>query len=228
MSRTLFFAVILGATTLFYYYNVTSTLISNKMSTQPWSSPFAAWHDRALHTPHPDPHSFTPTRDTLQLALLLNAPIEHEGISVAFFSQSKENGAGSETVAVDALGRVLVVAEKDAAGILGLAQEAVNLPSTGAWRNTWVIKRPTTSQPIDRLFIFPASGSATGPHEISVQGFSKQTRELKDPVGDTRELPAMLWELAGLVLEARDGLVYGEKRDEVVLGKVRETVAELF
>ncbi|KAG5645135.1 hypothetical protein DXG03_006852 [Asterophora parasitica] len=198
------------------------------MSTQSWSSPFATWHARALQTPHPNPHSFTPTRDNLRFALLLNAQAEHEGISLALFSQSKDNGEGSETVAVDALGRVLVVPEKDTAGILGLAQQALKLPQTGAFRNTWVIRRPTTSQPIDRLFILPASGSSAAPHEVSVQGFSKETRELVEPVDDIKELPSVLWELAGLVLEARDGAVYGERRDEIVLGKVREVFAGLF
>ncbi|KAF8064325.1 hypothetical protein FPV67DRAFT_1419929 [Lyophyllum atratum] len=199
------------------------------MATQSWSSPFASWHKRALQTPHPSPDAFTPTRHNLQLAVLLNAPIENEGITLTLFSQPTGDGYDSETVAVDALGRVLIVSEKDAAGILGLAKEALALPPTEQFRNTWSIKHPFTSQPIDRLLI-PSSGSATGLHEVSVQGFSKTTRELKRPVEGITELPETLWELTGLVLEARDeaGLPGDERRNEVVLGKVREALEGLF
>ncbi|GLB44494.1 hypothetical protein LshimejAT787_1701210 [Lyophyllum shimeji] len=230
MLPTLCFATVLGAATLFYYHNSTGvpTLTTN-MDTQSWSSAFASWHSRALLRPHPSPHAFTPTRDALQLAVLLNAPVEHEGITLALFSQATEDGSGGETVAVDALGRVLIVTERDAAGMLGLAEEVLALPPTGAFRNTWFIKHPYTSQPIDRLFI-PSSGSAADLHQVSVQGFSKKTRELKTPVEGIIELPRTLWELAGLVLEAREdaGHPGDERRDEVVLGKVREVVRELF
>ncbi|KAG5651910.1 hypothetical protein H0H81_006961 [Sphagnurus paluster] len=193
------------------------------MSHQSWSSPFASWHNRALLTPHPSPHAFNPTRDSLQLAVLLNAPIEHEGISLALF----KDPTVTQIVAVDSLGRVLLVSEKDAVGILELARGALALPDTGAFRNTWAIKQPATSQPIHRIFIPSASGTDQL-HEISVQGFSKEIRELREPVQDIQELPPVLWELTGLLLEARDGAVYGAERDEVVLGKVREAVGGLF
>jgi hypothetical protein len=59
-----------------------------------------------------------------------------------------------------------------------------------------------------------------------VQGFSKETRDLKTPVGRFQELPDSLWILTGLVLEAREEV--DERRDDVVLGKVRQIVQDLF
>jgi hypothetical protein len=180
-------------------------------------------------TPHPNPHAFTPTAESLLLAVLLNAQAEHEGMTLAVFSQP-EGGA----VAVDALGRVLSVADKDSAGILDLARKALDLPETGTFRNTWIIKHAATSQPIDRIFIPSRSATssdlATLDHlkQVSVQGFSKNTRELKTPLDGITDLPDTLWELAGLVLEAKEDSGDRERRDQVVLGKVRAVVGNLF
>lgn len=225
MLRTLFFAVVLGSATLFYYYTLTSSPNTTIMSDTEWSSAFAEWHRRALSTPHPKPHDFTPTSENLLLAVLLNAQVEHEGITLTLFAKSgEENGGGS--VAVDASGRVLLVSEKDTKGILDLSKEALGLPQTGRFRNTWVIHHVTTSQPIHRLLI-PTSGSSSDLHEVSVQGFSKEKRELAQHVEGISLLPKVLWELVGLVLEAR-GDTDGERRDEVVLGKVREIMRPYF
>ncbi|RDB24445.1 hypothetical protein Hypma_008412 [Hypsizygus marmoreus] len=198
-----------------------------------WSSPFSSWHSRALLTPFPNPHAFTPTKSALLLAVLLNAPVENEGVTLTLFSQPKPDDPSiSETVAVDALGRVLIVTPKDSAGILSLARSTLSLPQTGGFRNTWVIKQDRTSQPIDRLFIpgQSAKGLLDDPDEISVQGFSKEKRELKRPVDGITELPKDLWELTGLVLEARSDAGSGSdgRRDELVLGKVRDVVRGLF
>lgn len=160
-------------------------------------------------------------------AVLLNTPAENDGFTLAFFSQPKEHGSGTRVIAVDALGHVLVVADQDAAGILELAKEALALPPTGHFRNTWVVKRPTTSQPIHRLFIFP-DRAGNSPYQISVQGFTKETRTLLRPVQGIDELPEVLWELAGLILEAREGASMEATKDEVSLGKVRDVVASLF
>ena len=186
------------------------------------------WHSRALQTPHPDPHSFAPTPQSLILTILLNTKAEPKGIIVAFFSEPQTE----RTIAVDSLGRVSFVASTDSDGILSLAKRAAALPDTGTWGNTWVIKHSATSQPIHRIFI-PAQDqvstarSLSDLKQISVQGFSKTTRELKNPVNGYHELPDELWELTGLLLEASEGSGAGG-RDELVLDKVRSVVNPLF
>jgi hypothetical protein len=138
------------------------------------------------------------------------------------YSDGEEKG---ETVAIDTHGRVLHVSKLDAAGILGVAEKTLELPQAEEWWNKWVVEQPRTSQPIHRVFIH--SQDPDKPlKEVSVQGFSKEIRELKTPVEGFRQLPDSLWELVGLVLEARDGSY--EDRDPVVLGKVREVVKDLF
>ncbi|KAG6833419.1 hypothetical protein H0H87_007404 [Tephrocybe sp. NHM501043] len=224
MLRTLFISVTLSALTLVLFRKIAATY---SMSTSSWSSSFASWHTRAQGISHAALSTFIPSRDTLSLAVLLNAPAENEGFTLALFSQSKEDGSGSHVFAVDALGNTLLMAEKDASGILSLAKEASSLPQTETFRNTWVVKRPTTSLPIHRLFIFNEA-SGNNPHEISVQGFTKETKELKRPIQGNEELPQVLWELVGLVLEAREGVGLGASRNEVSLKKVREVVASLF
>ncbi|KAF8224480.1 hypothetical protein L208DRAFT_1201950, partial [Tricholoma matsutake] len=187
-----------------------------------WSSPFASWHARALSTPHPSPHTFTPTRQSLLLVVLLNSPVEHEGISLTLYSDNADKGA---TVAIDAYGRVLLVSEKDAAGILALTRKTLELPKSELWRNTWVVQQQTTSQAIHRLFI-QSPDPDKHLEEVGVQGFSKETRQLKTPVEGFQILPDSLWGVTGLVLEAREG--GDEARDDVVLRKVREIVNDLF
>jgi hypothetical protein len=157
----------------------------------------------------------------LLLAVLLNAPVEHEGITLTLYSDTEKG----EIVAVDASGRVLLVSDKDAAGILSLAENTLELPDSEQWRNIWVVKRPTTSQPVHRLFI-QSQDPDKHLKSVGVQGFSKETRDLKTPVGRFQELPDSLWILTGLVLEAREEV--DERRDDVVLGKVRQIVQDLF
>ncbi|KAG6889322.1 hypothetical protein C0992_005648 [Termitomyces sp. T32_za158] len=197
------------------------------MTSSSWSSPFASWYNRAQPLSQAINSAFVPSFDTLSLAVLLNAPVENDGFTLAFFSQLKEDGSGTRVIAVDALGNALLVADQDATGILELAKQALELPPTEGFRNTWVVKRPMTSQPIHRLFIF-SDRAEDSPYQISVQGFTKETRTLQRPVQGLDELPEVLWELVGLVLEAREGASLGATRDEVSLGRVRDVVASLF
>ena len=220
MLRILLLATFLGALTLIYFKDPIYSYTMTSYLTTPWSSPFASWHFRSLLTPHPSPHTFTPTRQSLLLAVLLNSPVEHEGISLTLYSDS---GATGETVAIDARGRVLYVSERDAAGMLALAEKTLELPRSERWWNTWVVEQPRTSQLIHRVFI-PSQDKSF--KEVSVQGFSKETRALQTPVGMFQQLPNSLWELVGLVLEATEG--DHEDRDHVVLEKVREIVKDLF
>jgi len=53
--------------------------------------------------------------------------------------------------------------------------------------------------------------------------------ELSYPVNGYHEMPYELWELTGLLLEARKGAGWPEEeRDEFVLEKVRSVVRPLF
>ncbi|KAF7361792.1 DNA repair protein rad5 [Mycena venus] len=167
--------------------------------------------------PHPSPTSFTPSRSVLSLAVLRNSQVEPEGFTLALFD------ADDGKVAVDAMGRVLLVADGDYSGITALARRvAEELPETGRFRNTWVIRQPTTSQPIDRLFSV-VEGRLV---ETSVQGFVKGTKELKIPVGDISELPDVLSELTGLVLEGRTGYSRGSGDSEMVR-KVKDVLSDV-
>ncbi|KAG6910359.1 hypothetical protein DXG01_011074 [Tephrocybe rancida] len=224
MLRTLFFSVILGAITLVVLRNIAATRSLSSMGS--WTSPFALWHSRAQVVPLGS-STFTPSLDTLSLAVLLNSPAENEGFTLALFSQPREDGSGTDVFAIDAVGHTLLVAERDATGIFGLVKEVAKLPPTGAFRNTWIVKRPMTSQPIHRFFIF-SDMLGSNPHEVSVQGFTKESTELKHPVEGIEELPPSLWELTGLVLEVREGIADGASRDEVSLKKVRDVVGSLF
>ncbi|KAG6810416.1 hypothetical protein H0H93_014997 [Arthromyces matolae] len=193
------------------------------MSSTSWNSPYELWHRRA----QPFREPFSPSREHLLFAVLLNAPVENNGFTLAFFSHPKEDGYGNHVISVDAQGHPLLVKEEDASGILELSKNCLELPHTGGFRNTWAIKRPTTSQPIHRLFVF-SDQSGNEPHQISVQGFTKESRTLQRPVQGIEELPSVLWELSGLALEAREDHDSGGGKDEAMLSKVREVVDFLF
>ncbi|KNZ76645.1 hypothetical protein J132_09390 [Termitomyces sp. J132] len=68
-----------------------------------------------------------------------------------------------------------------------------------------------------------SSSIGSNPYHISIQGFTKESRTLQRPVQGIEELPEILWELVGLVLEARGGT----SKDEI-LSKVRDVVGSLF
>ncbi|KAJ7660065.1 hypothetical protein B0H17DRAFT_954264 [Mycena rosella] len=178
-----------------------------------WTSRYEDWHSRT--TAHPSPSSFTPTLASLSLAVLRNTAVEPEGFTLALFD------AGDDKVAIDAMGRVLLVSDPDYAGVIDLARRvAVELPETGRFRNTWVLKHAATSQPIDRLLVV-VDGRLK---ETSVQGFVKGKTELKIPVGDIGELPDVLGEVAGLALEGRTGYSRGSG-DSAIVQKVKDILS---
>lgn len=56
-------------------------------------------------------------------------------------------------------------------------------------------------------------------------GFDKHERGLSEPVGEHTELPGSLWELVGLVQEAKEG---DGPKDESVLQSVRSALGNVF
>jgi len=207
-----------------YKYLQTSGLIHIESSTM---ISVEGWHSRGLKTPYPDPDSFSATAEALILTVLLNAQVETQGITLALFTEE------DRTVAIDALGRVFFAEPDDVKGILLLAERALALPKTGTFRNTWIIKHAATCQQNHRIFIPPKDKVSTARSlgdlkEITVQGFSKTTKELRDPVKEYRDLPDDLFKLMGLLLEAREGAGPGKERNEDVLEDLGYVLNPLF
>ncbi|KAF9476869.1 hypothetical protein BDN70DRAFT_881861 [Pholiota conissans] len=192
------------------------------MSQPEWSSPYSGYLQRAQ--PYPNPHSYTPEHKLLKLLGLRNAPTEPEGLSLVIFS---------DRVAIDTKGNIAILAQADYDGLTRLAETVQTLPETGSFRNQWRVRHDITSRPVDRVLYAASSPLSDRPaenyreefKETSVYGFDKQKVQLQKPVEGYQTLPAALWELTGLVLEARE--TPGPK-DEVVLQRVREILGDVF
>ena len=204
------------------------------MTNVPWSSPLSGFLDRA--TRYSDTASFKPPRPSLELIVLRNAPVETEGFTFALFSSDGYSDGQKETYAVDAKGAVFTLKPEDADGILKLAHDITKLPVTEEFRNTWILKALRTSQPIDRILVPKGSHAPEVPednyekefHEVSVQGFNYEERELRERIQGEEVLPQPLWELAGLVLEARTSNDNGNRGDESVVSRVKDMVRNAF
>ncbi|KAI0780788.1 hypothetical protein BD413DRAFT_608032 [Trametes elegans] len=146
------------------------------------------WHDRA-HPPA-DKSQFEPTLDDLVFAVLLNAPADPEGFTLALFRPN---------LAVDASGRLLQLQDTDFRGLSELAEKTTSLPDTGSFLNTWKIAHDRTDQKIDRLVV-PTGG---GQKVTSVQGWSADKTKLATPVAEYDQLPPVLQELFEYIHEAR-------------------------
>ena len=135
----------------------------------------------------------------------------------------------NKIVAVDSIGRVLLVPPEDGAGIMTLARKTLELPSTDMG-NTWSVKLLTTCPVLDLLWSMPPHELAWGPEKrftrVGVSGFSKERRELEMPQYGFRDLPDALWELVGLVDEA--GVDYFKERDEPMIANVRKVVKKMW
>lgn len=166
----------------------------------------SGWHSRA----QPFTGTFEPTRDALVLASIHSTPVNPEGFTLALFTPN---------IAVDARGAALTLEQADFDALKSLSNRAVDpaeVPSPGTFRNQWAIAHPITSRPIDRLLVKNSEGFA----EVSVSGYEQGKTTLRAPVGEITELPAVLYDVFGLILEAReDGP--GEANADLV-GKVKE------
>lgn len=176
-----------------------------------WHSDLEGWRSRASALP--DSESFTPEHDTLILAALYNAPVDPEGFTLALFGPD---------IAVDASGAVLRLPPHDFAGLVRLARDVYALPDTGAFRNQWRVNQPMTSRPIDRLFVRSAGGNV---RETSVYGWAKGSTALSTPVDGQETLPGSLYELVGLVREARAGYEKG-RGDQAVIDSVKALLGD--
>lgn len=190
--------------------------------TSSMTSPISGFLDRA--EPYDRPTSeFKPPRSAIELVVLRNTPVEPEGFTLAIFASDSQKPPGKKHYAVDTQGRILVLQDKDVAGIQDLVSKVVELPQPDRWGNTWALSQPRTSQPIERILI--PTGRESEFDEIGVQGFDGRVRELKVAVGGFAELPDVLWDLTEAAMEAR---VEGGERDEDVLGYVRGLLGNVF
>ncbi|KAI0636831.1 hypothetical protein C8Q77DRAFT_1094818 [Trametes polyzona] len=200
------FAALVGAYILFFR----SGSVLERMSSASASASATGWHARAQ--PHPDRAAFAPTRDKLVFAVLLNAPADPEGFTLALFRPD---------VAVDARGRVLQVKSNDFATLADLAEQTTRLPETGSFMNAWRVAHDRTSMPIDRLFV-PVSGGDI--KETSVQGWHPEKKLLKDAVADYQELPPVLHELFGYIQEGREGYERGHEENKELIAQIKALV----
>lgn len=173
-------------------------------------SAIADWRTRTHEIP--DPETWKPERKHLVFAVVRNAQAEHRALTLALFGPN---------IGVDASGNVLALDDADFSTLSSLASQALELPKTGHLRNTWIIRRPTTCQPIERLLVSINEQQFV---ETSVQGHNDGGEfELKDPVGDITVLPPLLRELFGSILKARTDYD-PHNRNDAILNRVLDVV----
>jgi len=218
-----------------------------------------------LAHPHPNPESFTPNRNNLELALIDNN-MSGDGFYLAVFSAppttdssnssgsgtaTREDGGSSKYVVIDALGRVLLVPSTSASacdidGLVSFGREAVSASPPVKYK--WVIHHDSTCWPIDEFFVSPAVGDKDvtdrkemmreggdgegGPktrrmERMKIYGYAETARELEVVVEGLSHLPAVVHELFGLVMEAKEGYRWETNQGEVV-EKVRSELKDLY
>lgn len=155
------------------------------------------------------PLDLHPTRDDLAFAVTRNALGDSDGFTLAVFNHSSR-------IAVDAMGRVLVMSDDDYEGLASLVAQTETLPISNMF---WAVKHVISCRPNDILLI------GKDLRRIGVHGFSEHMRRLERPVSGLTELPTLLWELFDLVLEGREDYERG-KGDMDTVNKVREILKE--
>ena len=168
---------------------------------------------------HPNPHSHTPQRSLLTLVAFRNAKGDPESFSRAVFP---------DRVATDANGHVYVPDQEDYDGMMELAQAVAGLAKAEGYRNQWRVRQERTCYPTDYILCAAsprrtsrsaaaANNDARKLREIGVYGFDEHKLLLKVRTRWYSKLPGCLWELTGLVIEARER---PGKRDNLVHQRV--------
>ncbi|KAI9065138.1 hypothetical protein FKP32DRAFT_1590889 [Trametes sanguinea] len=215
LIKSLFVALtaFIGAYILFFRSPSLRFSPTNRLEDQLAMSTTSAkgWHARAH--PHPSSATFVPARDKLVFAVLLNAPADPEGFTMALFRPD---------VAVDARGRILQVQPDDFAALADLAEQVNRLPETGSFMNAWRVAHDRTDQPIDRLFVTTPGGNEI--KQTSVQGWHPDKKDLKTPVADYNELPSALHELFGYIQEGRTEYQRGREENKDLIEQIKGLV----
>ncbi|KAF9524183.1 hypothetical protein CPB83DRAFT_861754 [Crepidotus variabilis] len=169
------------------------------------------------------PNSYEPKRTELDLVVLQNSKVEPSGFTLAVFK---------DKTAIDAQGHIHSLSQAKYNSLINLAAKVADLPKTGGFRNQWRVKHPITGRSIERILSpksslseRPAEDYETEFDETSIYGFSKDTKKLEKSINGYEELPEDLWELTRAALESKKA---GDPKDEVVLGKVRAILGNVF
>ncbi len=190
------------------------------MAQSEWSSQYSGYLQRAAL--HPNPHSYNPQRNQVTLIGLRDALRGSDPFSLAIFL---------DKTAIDMKGNVYVLDQEDYDGITELARAVENLPKIDDdFCNQWRVKNQITCRPIERILLpkalLPTSPTAYDDSEFaetSVYGFSQSHSFLQRPVDGHDKLPHSLWQLTGLVIEARET---PGKKDTLVLEKVTNILGD--
>ena len=225
MLRPFFICTIVTVVVIFCYQLLKFTTFGSSslhpMSETTWSSIYSGYLHRA--DPHPNPKTFTPIRSALELVVLRNSQVEHQGIDLAIFS---------DKVVIDSKGGVRIMKEQDFEGIMELARSVNTLPNTDGFRNQWRVQHERTDRPIDRILYaggnlppIPRERYEEEYKETSVYGFDKHRIRLEQSVGSFMTLAPPLWELVGLATEARES---AEEEGAVVLEKLKAILGNVY
>lgn len=186
-----------------------------------WSSHLSGFLKRAEHLPT---DTFDPKRPLIELIVLRNSPVEHEGISLVLFT---------DHTVLDAAGTYSKLTKDDHTAFRKLVGDITTLPDSHNFRHQWRVKHERTGRPIDR-FLVPRKSLEEVPkedyshefYEIGIYGWDKHKTALTEPVDGYTNLAPALFEIGGLAAEAREG-ASGPRNDEA-LTKVRNILGNVF
>lgn len=169
--------------------------------TYDWSSKLEGWYKRAR------PHSSPPDIDFSEAKIIMASrysAMGGSGFNMALF-ELDSNGK----IAVDARGQVLILDAEDAAAFSTLLDNTLSLPT-----HEYRIWHLSTCRPFDIISVAAAGDKF---EEFSIYGYRKSMRDLEENDG---QLPDALWELYGVVEEAKSR-GRNEEKDEEVLNAVK-------
>jgi len=172
------------------------------------SAKLDGWHERAR------PHSSPPNIDISKAKILIASryrAMRSSGFNMALFELDSK-----ERIAVDASGQVLILDAEDATAFSTLLDSTLSIPT-----RKYRIWHLASCRPFD---IVTVADSGDQFKEFSIYGYRKSMRDLEDNGG---QLPEALWELYGVLEEAKSRN-QGEEKDEEILRAVQERLQHLI
>ncbi|ESK86256.1 hypothetical protein Moror_16636 [Moniliophthora roreri MCA 2997] len=166
------------------------------------SGSLRGWHTRALSNPYPHPNDFTLSRNDIDIFSTRSSMVDSNGFTLAVFRDNE-----SRKVVIDALGRVLVMSDKDYNLLVSLARDIAqndDIPHETFWN---IDHGGRSCLPGDTWYV---KGSA-GPRTYKVSGFSSTERKLEKHIRGFAEIPEVLHDFMNLTREALEG--YYESED---------------
>jgi hypothetical protein len=178
-----------------------------------WSSKLEGWHGRARS--HGSPHGIDFSTAKILMASRYDA-MGGSGFNMALFELDNE-----EKIAVDVKAHVRILNSEDATAFSTLLDNTLALPT-----RQYTIRHVNSCQPNNFVSV-AAEGNAF--EEFRIYGYQKSMRDLEDrnPGDNGGQLPDALWELYGVIIEARALVLPGQEEDEEVLKAVEDRVHHL-